>query len=594
MSFLILSAGSDLFTSEDAQTWEPLPSHGLAGALTGFAASDDLLAAGRSNGNFAVSDDDGQTWTGTTVSGISSVAEGAWGEAPGRFVFARTDGNVYRSGDGLTWPLAHSAGSSARFGAAWSEDLGMFCVVGSGQGLIVTSPDAEAWTQQDAGVAATFRTVVWASFLQQWIAAGEASVVVTSPSGDSWTRQTSAPSGVYLGSAASDTVAVLVGEGALIATSTDGTSWTERSGPSGVTSDIVSVTWAPALGLFVALCSSREVLTSPDGVAWQVAAQPGSGTGLAVLWVQRNEPPNAPALDHPTSGATVDRTSTTRLRWTFDDPDDGDTQSQYQLQVREQGETATVVDVTVETPNEYHDLPGGTLVEGGFEWRVRTWDAAGEQGPWSGWEPFVAATPPPGPTITDPSDGQTIPSESYVVAWSTSEQGAYELRRVADDAGSPDTEDVLWDSGTVQSSGARSRTVEFPANGQWEHVQLRIRRDGLWSPWASKRVEVSYTPPAVPTVTVTVHQVMVDGLLRDAGLAVSADHPTPAGDQPDVVSMDVHRRRVGESGDGIRVATDLDPSGQHIDFAVASGVAYEYRVRAIGDNDTRTWSAWTG
>lgn len=584
-----MAIGGGLYASEDASSWDALPAHGLAGGMTQFAASPDLLVAGRANGNFAVSDDDGQTWTGTTVSGISAVAEGAWGDGAGRFVFARTDSTIFRSDDGTSWTSAYSAGSSERHGVSWSDELGLFCVVGAGSGRIVTSPDAETWTQQNAGVGASFYTVTWAAFLHRFIAAGNA--VVTSPDGVSWTQR-SVPSGLYRGSAASDGVAVLVGDAGLIATSSDGVSWTQQTSPS--SSDIVAVTWSPAVGLFAAVCSSGEVLTSSDGTSWQVAAQPSTATGLGILWVQRNDPPHAPGLSHPVGGATIDRTSTVRFGWDFDDPDDGDTQSRYQLEVREQGDTGVVYDADTETPNEYHDLPSGTLDAGGFEWRARTWDAAGADGPWSGWEPFVAATPPDPPTITDPTDGQTIPSETYAVEWSTSNQGAYQLRRVADDAGSPDSEVVYFDTGTVQSSGARSRTVEFDTNQRWEHVQVRIRRDGLWSTWSSKRVEVSYTPPAEPAVAVGVHTVVVDGVTYEAGLTVAASHPTPQGDEPDVVAHDVWRRRAGtDGGDGIRVAADVTPSATWIDWAVASGIEYEYRVRAIGDNDTRRWSPWT-
>lgn len=300
-----------------------------------------------------------------------------------------------------------------------------------------------------------------------------------------------------------------------------------------------------------------------------------------------NTPPNAPVLVNPGSGQTIDLSATNRFDWDFSDPDSGDTQAQYQIQIRPAGSTVNAVDVTNETPNTYHDVAGGTLTAGDYEWRVRTWDAAGEVGPYSAWEPFTAASPPDTPTITDPTSGQTIGTEDYTVQWSAVSQDAYQLRRIADSAGTPDSLTVYFDTGQVNSSGARSRTVTFETNNRYEWVQVRVLRSGLWSGWAQVRVQVSYTPPAVPTVTLTAADV-------DGSIFVAVNHPTPATGEPQVTSHDVHRRVQIQGGDGIRVARQVQPDVTWRDWAVASGVEYEYRVRARGDNGTSTWSVWVG
>jgi len=297
-----------------------------------------------------------------------------------------------------------------------------------------------------------------------------------------------------------------------------------------------------------------------------------------------NVPPDAPNLLSPV-GTTINRTVTNRFDWDFSDPDTGDTQSEFQLQIRLQGETATAVDVTSETITTHYDLPGGTLAAGDYEWRVRTRDALGEQGPYSSWEPFTADDPPAGPTVTSPVNEGTIGTEQFEVTWSASEQDAYQLRRLADAAGSPDTTTVYFDTGQVNSSGARSRLVDFPVNDRTEHVQVRVLRNTLWSPYSTVRVSVSYTPPETPTAVLTADT-------PSGAITVSATHPTPGTDVPDVESFRVFRRPAGDTSDGIRIAVNRPPSGTHVDRTVASGRDYQYRVQAIGDNGTSAFSAW--
>lgn len=61
---------------------------------------------------------------------------------------------------------------------------------------------------------------------------------------------------------------------------------------------------------------------------------------------------------------------------------------------------------------------------------------------------------------------------------------------------------------------------------------------------------------------------------------------------PDVVSNWIWRRVVGDPGDGIRIAS-IEADGSFIDWATASGVAYEYRAQAVAANGTSTYGPWT-
>lgn len=334
----------------------------------------------------------------------------------------------------------------------------------------------------------------------------------------------------------------------------------------------------------------------------QNAAKHGIGRGASDLDGQAldnvtidtlNSPPTAPISLTPASAAVLDRNTTQRFSWTPTDPDSGDTQSKYDLQYRVVGaSTWTVVTGTKTASN--HDFAAGTFAAGDYEWQVRTYDSGGLVGPYSASAFFTAANPPTGPTFTSPINGSTVSTSEATVSWSAPNQDAYELRRVADNAGAANPSTVYYTTGVVESSSVRSTTIPFETNLRTEHVQIRIRHNSLWSTWSSVQVNVSYTPPATPTIVVT-----PNGML--GYIQVNTTHPVPTGTEPIVNSTDVWVR-VAEGGrpdidrtvgdDGIRIAADL--SGESfLDRAASSGVEYEYRVRANGDNGTSSWSEWT-
>jgi hypothetical protein len=131
--------------------------------------------------------------------------------------------------------------------------------------------------------------------------------------------------------------------------------------------------------------------------------------------------------------------------------------------------------------------------------------------------------------------------------------------------------------------------LQFPTNNRSEHVQLRVRSAGLWSPWANVGVLVSYTVPAVPMLAVAEDS-------TDGTISVQASHPPPAAGQPTVSHVDVWRREMRDgqvvAGTEIRVAKDRPPTSVYVHFAAHRQV-YAYRVRAVAVNGTSSWSEWT-
>lgn len=296
--------------------------------------------------------------------------------------------------------------------------------------------------------------------------------------------------------------------------------------------------------------------------------------------VKGNTAPNAPTPTTPADGETINRQQDQEFRWLFNDPDVGDSQSAYNFAYRLVGAPSWTETGWVTSTTPKRTVAAGTFAAGDYEWRVFTKDSQGEPSPPSATGFFTAGDPPPGPSLIDPANNATIGSDEYLVEWSAPEQDAYRLRVL-------DGTVVVYDTGQVDSATARSHVVAFPDNGVTRTIELTVLSGGLWSPASTVTVTVSYTPPALPAVT----------LYTDPGagsLSVVTEHPTPTGDQATVTGMDVWVREVGTEGDGLRVAADV-PLTQSVRWWLpASGVDYEARVRVIGDNGTSAWSEWSG
>lgn len=305
--------------------------------------------------------------------------------------------------------------------------------------------------------------------------------------------------------------------------------------------------------------------------------------------------PNAPTQLTP-SGTTVNNTITERLAWLYSNPASNDTQSQFDLQWRHQGSSDAWNTISQTTPNSYWDAPGGTFPAETIEWQVRTYDQGGLVGPWSALDYFTAAAPTGTPTITAPMSGGTIGLTPNTVSWSAPSQQGYQVRTVADDGtGNPNTAVVYTDTGQVTDTDTRSIQVAYTTNNIVVHTQVRVEQNSLWSSWADVSDTVSYTPPAVPTLTVSPNS-------TGGTITISPTQPTPTGGEPTVTSIDIWCRTATDSpyGDpqrppttGVRIVAGIPPSTAWVDYAPASGVIYEYQVVANGSNTTTSASAWT-
>ena len=328
-----------------------------------------------------------------------------------------------------------------------------------------------------------------------------------------------------------------------------------------------------------------------------------SGTSVRHGQVVYNTAPTAATWVTPVDFAGADVGAALVLDWTFTDPDLEDSQTAYA--VRRQIGAGTLYywrasDSTWQTTETKNVTTTTSLTlasswgadgDANHKYAVKTWDVLDAEGVYSA-ELTVVPSTPDLPTITTPTDASTWVTSSLTVVWTVTTQTTY-LVELLDAAGTS----VLATSGTLSSTSVRSHAVAYTlANGVSYKARVTTANDeGLVGTADTNSFSVAYTAPATPTLTVT-------GNTPTGAITVEHANPTPGGSQPTVTSCDVFVRCTagtypdGErpvAGDGIRVKTGLTPGANWIDYAPASGRAYQYLVRAYGDNGTTADSAWT-
>lgn len=147
---------------------------------------------------------------------------------------------------------------------------------------------------------------------------------------------------------------------------------------------------------------------------------------LPVVKLDVNSPPLPPTV--PDYGSCF-TTSTPELTWTFTDPDPGDTQSAFQIQIAKESDLNVVIDSGQLMTDQWHYIiPTSTSPEYAsplwnsgeyrFKYRVKVWDQNGAESPWSNWGSFCIVaferprisqiiSAPAGQIKPDPTDPST-------------------------------------------------------------------------------------------------------------------------------------------------------------------------------------------
>lgn len=292
-----------------------------------------------------------------------------------------------------------------------------------------------------------------------------------------------------------------------------------------------------------------------------------SGDGVdTVTDTGLNVAPNAPIL---TTKTTFDATRTTVFAWTFSDPNPADTQSAYELVINHASGASAYDSGKTTSTVANHTLPASSVTnDGTWQWKVRTWDAAGVAGAYSTLAAFTT-TSAGVVSITSPAaDNADIRTASVTVEWTVTgaTQAQSRVKVVVTSTGA-----TFSDTGFVASTTA-SATVTGLASGTEYRIEVTVKdANGIASSTATRLVTPSYTSPETPVITA------VDS--GDGYVLVTVTNPTPEGNEPEISRNDVYRRATGDTA-WTRIAT-VDRGGSYQDYTAASGQSYDYKVTAV-------------
>lgn len=324
-------------------------------------------------------------------------------------------------------------------------------------------------------------------------------------------------------------------------------------------------------------------LTGPGTTAGLTLFGSATPPGVLAIGIRpANSKPYTPNLTSMADGGNVDVAAVNRSYHTFDDPDDDlarpEGQSRQDRRYRAIGApTWTTINKPGNT-NLFYDYEIGVDGFTGFtdgvdyEHQAQVYDLAGEPSGWSGSGHFTGAAAPAAPPISAPVLDATITTLTAHLVW-TSTETMYRVRKVADNAGSPDPTIIYYDSGPVLSATVHDVVLTFPVNDRTEHLQVQIFDGFLWSPWSSRRVHVDYVEPPSPTFTVSTD-------VLTGSLVIEYDTPAPVGAQPTPDHVDIWIDDGGDIGDERKVE-GLAVDGVWSFMTPRSGRDYAGSIRCI-------------
>jgi hypothetical protein len=264
------------------------------------------------------------------------------------------------------------------------------------------------------------------------------------------------------------------------------------------------------------------------------------------------------------------------FEWTFIDPNESDTQSAFQLQIDNATTEASAFDTgkTASTDSNYTLAASSIDNEEDYRWRIRVWDSSDEVSEWSDYG-FFTTSASGVVNITDPdSDNDPdIVTANYLVQWEVSGTTQEDYRVVVFRT---DTDEELVDTGWVESDDTEYLVEGMLADVEWQ-VEVTVRDSAdIESNTATRLITPDYNSPEVPIISFNVE--------NDGGyIGLSIENPEPVGDRPNPDTNVIHRREVSTSAtpDAFQVLGEVEENGSFRDYTAASGVEYEYRVRAV-------------
>lgn len=333
-------------------------------------------------------------------------------------------------------------------------------------------------------------------------------------------------------------------------------------------------TWSAQTDLAVGVLSTTLSGTDPAlpytvqlaGVFDSVQGPWSAGTGISDLSapaVATNLTPGN--LGHVVAGAPVPAS------WRFN-PVDGTAMTAYEVFYTING--GALVDsgkITATTPTfSFPALAAGDVVD----WQVQTWGAAADPSPLNDPPAEFSAANAPVVAIVSPADGGTVDQSMLSVGFTYT----------GDDPMAGGSVAVYDGAGTVQlglnNFTGTSTTQPLPValvNGVTDQIQVQAYDAyGLASNVAVSTVNVVYTPPPQPSLTIEV----TDG---GGSLTITVVNPDPGSGTAAVSNM--LYRKIG-SGPWELLDNSLEPNTGYIDYTAPTAGAVTYRATAVSGAPT--------
>lgn len=248
------------------------------------------------------------------------------------------------------------------------------------------------------------------------------------------------------------------------------------------------------------------------------------------------------------NGAAADVAASLLLDWDFFDPDPGQTQGSYAVSRQIGAGTLNywrASDSTWQTTEQQNSTSTTQLTlasswasgsDANYTFKVKVWDSLGT--PASGYSDALVIVPSTkvNPTITAPTAAQVLGVNSVTATWTVSEQTQYRVQLNVQGGGVE-----VYDSGWITDTATSFLVPYTLLNGTaWTLTLTTKNNEGLASTAQTVNFSVSYTPPAVPILTLTALPTL--GVIR-----VATTNPAITGSQPAVLSQDIYRRIVANS-----------------------------------------------
>lgn len=374
-----------------------------------------------------------------------------------------------------------------------------------------------------------------------------------------------------------------------------GTSWTDGGyvTSSAVHKDHASITCDKNNTLYIVYREDsgaiKRVSSSDRGATWSSPVTIGNGTypntaydstfsSLLVSTVFNTSTSSqydyiylnvAPGTPSQLSVNHFDARESAVFAWRFNDDEPNDTQKAYQMEIID-GSSLIYTSGMVSSAVSQHTLPANTLTNPNqYQWRVKTWDSADVESPWSNYSSFFTSQKPT-VSITNLSEGETFPLNLLTLEWVINDpenegQSAYRVQLT------DLSDNVLYDTEKVASITGRKRKLDYILENDTDYkVKLTL--------WDTRNVasseevvsfHVAYSTPATPLISV---------YSATGHVVIEVDNPVPVEPQPEVTSNQLFKKIDGE---WVKVSENTT---FYRDYEIACGEPYQYKSRAVGSN----------